>query len=120
MWLKTYDGRLVNLDNLTKIYIGNRREYRSDGSWPTVYAQTDRNSVHAILFKSDFDPEKEGMWKKGKEECQLYIDTLFSFFSRRHNISHDEILYLMEEQIKAGKHPNLTGRTLEEEVADAA
>tara|TARA_Y100000401_G_C8126181_1_gene127764 strand:- start:84 stop:446 length:363 start_codon:yes stop_codon:yes gene_type:complete len=120
MWLKTYDGRLVNLDNLTKIYIGNRRELRSDESWPTVYAQTDRNSVHAILFKSDFDPEKEGMWKKGKEECQLYIDTLFRLIPRRAStlaIGHKEIVYLMEEQIKAGKHPNLS---TPEEVADAA
>lgn len=119
MWLKTYDGRLVNLDNLTKIYIGSRREYRSDGSWPTVYAQTDRNSVHAILFKSDFDPEKEGMWKKGKEECQLYIDTLFGLMARRagNTIGHHEILYLMEEQIREGKHPNLS---TPEEVADAA
>lgn len=117
MWLKTYDGRLLNLDNLTKIYIGSRREYRSDESWPTVYAQTDRNSVHAILFKSDFDPEKEGMWKKGKEECQLYIDTLFFHLSLRRNISHDEILDEMGGQIKKGKHPNLS---TPEEVADAA
>lgn len=128
MWLKTYDGRLVNLDNLTKIYIAGRKVPRSDYLWPTVYAQlNDANrEVDAVLFKSEFDPAGTGSGNQGREECQLYIDTLFGLITRRKSmqaISHKQIAHLMEDQILAGKHPNLSTPELPvtpEERADAA
>ena len=123
MWLKTQDGKLVNLDTVEKIFITGRKVPRSDYLWPTVYAQfSDANrEVDAVLFKSEFDPAGTGSGNQGREECQLYIDTLFGLITRRKSmqaIGHKEIAYLMEEQIKIGEHPNLS--TPEEEKADAA
>lgn len=126
MWLKTQGGKLVNLDTVEKIFIAGRKVFRSedyDYLWPTVYAQLgDANrEVDAVLFKSEFDPAGTGSGNQGREECQLYIDTLFGLITRRKSmqaIGHKEIAYLMEEQIKAGKHPNLS--TPEEKKADAA
>ena len=137
MWLKTQGGKLVNLDNTARIFIADKKITRWGSifkSYPAVYAQfSDGNSeaFDSVLFEAEHyksydnllisDEKKTEILKRGREECQLYIDTLFGLITRRKSmqaIDHKEIVYLMEEQIKAGKHPNLS--TPEEEKADAA
>tara|TARA_Y100000592_G_scaffold13020_1_gene18328 strand:- start:25261 stop:25680 length:420 start_codon:yes stop_codon:yes gene_type:complete len=139
MWLKTQGGKLVNLDNTARIFIADKKAKWSSNfeSCPAVYAQfSDGNSeaFDSVLFEAEHykayerkaswqitDEDRNEILKRGREECQLYIDTLFGLITRRKSmqaIGHKEIAYLMEEQIKAGKHPNLS--TPEEEKADAA
>ena len=137
MWLKTQGGKLVNLDNTARIFIADQKIIRwrcNFKSYPAVYAQfSDGNSeaFDSVLFEAEHyksydnllisDEKKTEILKRGREECQLYIDTLFGLITRRKSmqaIGHKEIAYLMEEQIKIGEHPNLS--TPEEEKADAA
>jgi len=123
MWLETQDGNLINLDNVTKIYIGSRKigQYFSNFErYPTVYAQfSDGNSegFDSVLFKADptehckatnswslTDEDEEEIFKKGREECQLYIDRLFRLIDQRtsmgKSISHEDIAPFVRQQRK--------------------
>ena len=141
MWLKTQGGKLVNLDNTARIFIADKKITRWGSifkSYPAVYAQfSDGNSeaFDSVLFEAEHyksydnllisDEKKTEILKRGREECQLYIDTLFGLIEqagvRVGTIDHDEIIALIEElalKYTAGEHPNLS--TPEEEKADAA
>ena len=101
MWLETEDKSLINLDNVARVYITGRKVSGSDYLWPTVYAQFNDGSreVDSVLFKSEFDPEEHG-GRRGREECQLYIDRLFRLIDQRRSmgksISHEVIAPLYE------------------------
>ena len=84
MWLETEDRNLINLDNVARVYITGRKVSGSDYLWPTVYAQfNDANrEVDSVLFKSEFDPEEHG-GRRGREECDFYIEKLFSLIMQR-------------------------------------
>ena len=105
MWLETEDRNLINLDNVARVYITGRKVSGSDYLWPTVYAQfIDANrEVDSVLFKSEFDPEEHG-GRRGREECQLYIDRLFRLIDQRtsmgKSISHEDIAPFVRQQRK--------------------